>query len=73
MRENARLAVELAEAERVRLGLGASDLFRVNLREVQAAAAAANLIDVLSEYFLAMAGYRASLGLPYELDDALEE
>ncbi len=65
VRENARLAGELEAAERLRLREGQSDLFRVNLRELQTAKAASMLVDVLAEYFQSLAEYRASLGLPY--------
>lgn len=64
--ENVRLANELAQAERVQLEAGQSDLLRVNLREQQAAAAAGGLVDVYEEYFRALAEYRAALGLPYD-------
>lgn len=65
-RENVQLANELAQAERLQLEAGQSDLLRVNLREQQAALAAAGLVDVLEEYFRASAEYRAVLGLPYD-------
>jgi outer membrane protein TolC len=65
-RENVRLARELAEAERLQLQAGESDLLRVNLREQQAAVAAAALVDVFEEYFRALAQYRAVLGLTYD-------
>jgi len=65
-RENANLAAELEEAERLQLELGESDLFRVNVREQQTAAAASSLVETLAEYFLALAEYRAVLGLPYD-------
>lgn len=66
-RENVELANELAEAERFQLSAGESDLLRVNLREQQAAAAAAGLVETLTEYFRALAQYRAVVGLPYEV------
>jgi len=65
-RENVRLANELADAERVQLAAGQSDLLRVNLREQQAALAAASLVDVLDEHFRSLAEYRAVLGVPYD-------
>ena len=65
-RENVRLAAELAEAERVQLRGGQSDLLRVNLREQQAAIAAQSLVEVLEEHFRALAEYRAVVGLPYD-------
>ncbi len=64
--ENVRLAHELAQAERIQLAAGQSDLLRVNLREQQAAAAAGGLVEVYEEYFSALAQYRFALGLPYD-------
>ena len=64
-RENVRLASELADAERFQLEAGESDLLRVNLREQQAAVAAADLVEVLEEYFRAHTAYRAVLGVPH--------
>ncbi len=64
--ENVQLAGRLEEAERVQLSLGESDLFRVNVREQQAAVAGSRLIEVLSEYFRSLTDYRAALGLPYD-------
>ena len=70
-RENVRLADVMAQAERDLLLDGASDLFRVNLREQQAALAQLAEIEVLSEHFRALARYRAVLGIPYdEFSDA---
>ncbi len=60
------LSETLAEAERTALGLGQSDLLRVNLREQQAAQAEAQLVDVLFACHRAQAKYRAVLGLPYD-------
>jgi outer membrane protein TolC len=65
-RENVRLANQLAEAERLQLQVGESDLLRVNLREQQAALAAASLVDVLEEHFRSLTDYRAALGLAYD-------
>jgi cobalt-zinc-cadmium efflux system outer membrane protein len=65
-RENVRLAIELADAERFQLQVGESDIFRLNLREQQAALAAASLVDVLDEHFRSQARYRAVLGIPYD-------
>lgn len=65
-RENVRLAGVLAEAERVQLRAGQSDLLRVNLREQQAAVAALSLVEVLEEHFRSLAEYRAVVGLPYD-------
>jgi outer membrane protein TolC len=64
--ENVRLAGELAEAERAQVQAGESDLFRLNLRENQAALAGVAHVAVLQEHFSAIASYRAVLGLPYE-------
>lgn len=66
VRENAALAGQLEEAERVFLSEGQSDLLRVNLREQQTASAASTLIDVVSEHFQSLSEYRASLGIPYD-------
>ncbi|MGK0480906.1 MAG: outer membrane protein TolC [Planctomycetota bacterium] len=66
VRENAALAGQLEEAERVFLDEGQSDLLRVNLREQQTASAASMLVDVVAEHFRAVADYRASLGIPYD-------
>ncbi len=65
-RANVELAERLEEAERLQLAAGESDLFRVNLREQQTAAAAAAVVDVLAEHFKALAEYRAVLGVPYD-------
>lgn len=65
-RTNVSLARQLEQAERTQLELGGSDLLRVNLRESQTAVAAAALVDVVAEHYLALAGYRAVLGLPYD-------
>ncbi|MEM7306623.1 MAG: TolC family protein [Planctomycetota bacterium] len=64
-RENVRLANELADAERFQLNAGQSDLLRVNLREQQAAEAAASLVAVLRDHYVALAAYRAVLGIPH--------
>ncbi len=61
-RENVRLAERLAEAERVQVEAGASDLFRLNLREQQLTLAVLGQIEVTAGYFRALAQYRASLG-----------
>jgi outer membrane protein TolC len=65
-RENVVLADRLEQAERLQLEAGQSDLFRVNLREQQTALAAASLVDVLAEHFMALTDYRAVLGIPYD-------
>ncbi len=64
--ENAKLAGQIEEAERIFLAEGQSDLLRVNLREQQTASAASMLVDVVAEHFQAVAEYRASLGVPYD-------
>jgi len=63
VRESARLASILEDAERAALGLGDSNLIDVNIREQQTAAAAARLIDSLATYFRALADYKAALGV----------
>lgn len=65
-RQNAELALQLEDAERIALDEGQSDLFRVNLREQQTAAAQASEVDSQREYFTALADYRAVLGLAYD-------
>ena len=60
--ENVRLANEIADAERVQFEEGESDLFRVNLREQQAALAEDKLVEAYGEYFRARAAYRTVLG-----------
>lgn len=65
-RQNAALALQLEDAERIALDEGQSDLFRVNLREQQTAAAQASEVDSQREYFTALADYRAVLGLAYD-------
>jgi outer membrane protein TolC len=65
-RENVQLAGEIEQVERFRLEEGDSDLLTLNIREQQTAAAAATLVDVVSEHFQALADYRASLGVPYD-------
>ena len=65
-RENVVLAERLEEAERLQLREGQSDLFRVNVREQQTAAAASSLVDVLAGHYKALADYRAVLGVPYD-------
>ena len=63
VRESARLASILEEAERATFGLGDSNLIDVNIREQQTAAAAARLIDAFATYFRALADYKAALGV----------
>lgn len=70
-RENVSLAVELADAENFKFSEGGSDLLRVNLREQQAAVAAAELVAAFEGYFAALTAYRAAIGIPY-LEELLE-
>ena len=62
-RQNVELANQLADAERVQFEAGESDLFRVNLREQQAAVAQDGLVSVYDEHFRTLALYRTALGL----------
>jgi len=62
--ENVELANKIEEAERLQLGEGESDLFRVNLREQQTASAASMQIDAITGHFRAIAVYQTSLGFP---------
>lgn len=62
-RENVRLAELLVDAERIQVEAGASDLFRLNLREQQLTLAVLGRIEVTEAYYRAVARYRASLGL----------
>ncbi|MFT7670520.1 MAG: outer membrane protein TolC [Planctomycetota bacterium] len=64
--ENVRLAGDLAEAERIQVRAGESDLFRLNLREKQAALAGVTHVSVLQEHFSSIARYRAVLGVAYD-------
>ena len=54
---------EVERAERARYEIGDSDLFVLNLRELQTADAAAVEVDAIVAYFVARAVYHASLGL----------
>lgn len=62
-RENVRLAEVLRAAENRRFGLGRSNLIDVNIREIQAATAARELVNAQASYFIALADYRARVGL----------
>jgi outer membrane protein TolC len=62
-REAVRLAEDLAERERLNLEQGLSDLLKVTLREQYAAEAAEKEVAALLQYFLALADYRAALGM----------
>ena len=58
-RENVALAEVLRSAELRRLEAGLSNLIDVNIREVQAASAAQDLVIAQKMYFQALADYRA--------------
>ncbi len=60
--ESYNLAIRMREAEQVRFELGQSDLFNLNIREQQAAEAAADRVLALFEYYVAQADYAAALG-----------
>ncbi|TWU21974.1 Outer membrane efflux protein [Bythopirellula polymerisocia] len=62
IKESADLAVRMELAEQKAFELGASTLLNVNLREQQAADAAAELVAARFDYFVALAEYQASLG-----------
>jgi outer membrane protein TolC len=62
-RENLRLALAMERAEYTQFEIGKSDLFRVNIRELQRAEAQFLEIDALSEYYRAAADYLAALGI----------
>lgn len=55
--------VYLEDAERVQFRVGKSDLFRVNIRELNAAEARVLEIDAAAEFYRAQAEYLAALGL----------
>jgi outer membrane protein TolC len=61
-RENLRLATEVEQGERRTFQEGKSDLFRVNIRELQRAEAQYREVDALSEFYRALADYNAALG-----------
>ncbi len=54
---------EVERAERARYDIGDSDLFVLNLRELQTADAAAVEVDAIVAYYVARAVYHAALGL----------
>ena len=62
-REAAALARQMEDAELENFAAGNSDLLRVNLREQQSAAAEAAILDATADYFVAVADYRAALGI----------
>lgn len=64
-RENERLARVLREAEEIQVDAGESDLFRLNVREQQAALASRGLIDALEDYFQSSVRYATALGVNY--------
>jgi len=49
----------MKQAENRRFGLGRSNLIDVNIREVQAATAARQLVDAQAGYFRSLADYQA--------------
>ena len=67
-RENVRLAEKLRAAENRRFGLGRSNLIDVNIREVQAATAARELVDAQANYFIALADYQARVGRERDIE-----
>ena len=58
-RRNFELSTELRVAEERKLTRGISNLIDLNIREVQAATAAKNLVFAQQSYFRALAEYRA--------------
>ena len=62
IKESADLAVRMELAEQKAFQLGSSNLLNVNLREQQAADAAAELVGAKFDYFVALAEYQAALG-----------
>ncbi len=63
-RESVRIAAAVADAERRRFELGATELFVVNLREQAAAAAEAERVDAEVLLQIAHAEWRAATGAP---------
>jgi outer membrane protein TolC len=61
--ESVQLTYRMEVAERERYSRGDSNLFTVNLRELQTAEAAILEVDALSSYFIEQADYLAALGL----------
>jgi len=64
-RDNLTLARELQRAEERKLGLGASNLIDVNIREQQAADAGVSLIEAQADYFRALARYQAAVAVGF--------
>ncbi len=60
--ESLELAGRMQEAEQALFEGGQSTLFNLNIREQQAAEAAAGRVDALLEYYVARADYAAALG-----------
>ncbi|QDU89728.1 Outer membrane efflux protein [Pirellulimonas nuda] len=60
--ESFELAGKMQQAERELFSNGQSTLFNLNIREQQAAEAAADRVDALLEYYIARADYAAALG-----------
>ncbi|TWT40831.1 Outer membrane efflux protein [Botrimarina hoheduenensis] len=69
--EGLRLAEQMLSAERVLYEEGQSTLFNLNIREQQAAEAAAERVSAQLDYYVALAGYGASLGFATTLNTAL--
>lgn len=67
--ESYRLALKMQQAEQELFDLGQSTLFNLNLREKQAAEAAAEKAGVMLEYYIALADYAAALGLDRPLGE----
>jgi len=63
-REGLRLARQVERGERIKFDAGESDLFRVNIRELQRAEAQFQELDALAEFYRALADYQAALGRP---------
>lgn len=60
--ENFDLAIQMQEAEQELFDLGQSTLFNLNIREKQAAEAAAGRVEAQLEYHIAKANYAAAMG-----------
>ncbi|MFM7149325.1 MAG: TolC family protein [Gemmataceae bacterium] len=62
-RDNKKQNQYLAEAEQRQFDVGKSDLFRVNIRELQAAEARMLEVDAAAEFYRSLADYHASIGM----------
>lgn len=62
-RDNRLQNTYLEEAERRQFDVGKSDLFRVNIRELNTAEARVLEVDAAAEYYRALADYLAALGI----------